>query len=106
MVKTITVKEQKLEKLVRKAQAGASKDAQDWEYGSPAVAQRLIDSGTGWHLEGSCGRQLADYLEQGVCFLPLQPHRDYWGNRIPSRIEIKPGTKGSLELAAEYWGLA
>jgi len=105
MARTITKQEQNTEKAIRAAQEAQSDGAQDWEYHCPAVAQKLIDNGTGWHLEGSCGRQLIQYLEEGVCFLPLQPHRDYWGNRIPSRIEIKPGTKGSLELAASYWGI-
>jgi hypothetical protein len=105
MVKTITKQEQNTEKAIRAAQADASESEQDWDYGCPAVAQKLIDNGTGWHLEGSCGRQLVDYLAQGVCFLPLEPHRDYWGNKIPSRIEVQPGTKGSLELAASYWGV-
>jgi hypothetical protein len=105
MVKTITKQEQDTEKAIRAAQADASESEQDWDYGCPAVAQKLIDNGTGWHLEGSCGRQLLDYLKQGVCFLPKQPHRDYWGNAIPSRDWVKPGTQGSLELAAEYWGI-
>jgi len=27
-------------------------------------------------------------------------HKDYWGNYIPSRDEVVPGTKGSVEYAA------
>jgi hypothetical protein len=38
-------------------------------------------------------------IEAGECMLGEQGHRDYWGNRVPSRYEVEPGTKGSVEYA-------
>ena len=59
--------------------------------------QRLIDSGAAWRLEGSVGRIAMALIEQGLCMLGETGHRDYWGNYIPSRYEVEPGTKGSPE---------
>jgi len=61
--------------------------------------QGLIDSGMAWRLEGSVGRAAMDAIENGECILGEVGHRDYWGNYIPSRHEVEPGTKGSLEYA-------
>lgn len=61
-------------------------------------AQSLINSGLGWHLEGAIGRCLMDFISAGRCCLGHQAHSDYWGNRVPSRDEIKPGTKGSIDF--------
>lgn len=59
--------------------------------------QGLIDSGMAWRLEGTVGRTAMDLIEGGYCTLGPVSHKDYWGNRIPSRTEVKPGTKGSVE---------
>jgi hypothetical protein len=67
--------------------------------------QSLIDSGTVWSLEGSAGRAAMQALESGACFLPLQRSRDYWGNTIPARSDLKPGTKGTLENSARFYNL-
>ena len=61
--------------------------------------QGLIDSGMAWRLEGSVGRAAMDAIENGDCILGEVGHRDYWGNYIPSRHEVEPGTKGSIEYA-------
>jgi hypothetical protein len=63
--------------------------------------QGLIDSGAAWRLEGSVGRAAMAAIEDGLCVLGEVGHRDYWGNYIPSRHEVEPGTKGSLEYALE-----
>lgn len=65
--------------------------------------QEWIESGTCWLLEGHVGRTAMDALRSGACFLPEQRHRDYYGNPIPSRLEVKPGTAGSIELSQNYW---
>ena len=63
--------------------------------------QGLIDSGMAWRLEGSVGREAMAAIEDGVCILGETGHRDYWGNYIPSRYEVVPGTKGSVEYAEQ-----
>ena len=63
--------------------------------------QGLIDSGMAWRLEGSVGRAAMAAIEDGACVLGETGHRDYWGNYIPSRHEVEPGTKGSLEYAEQ-----
>jgi hypothetical protein len=91
---------------------GNDTDASEWFYGhdcdkgdpdGTAALQALIDSGT-WGLEGSVGRAMMDAIEDGRCTLGPAPARDYWGNYIPSRTEVKPGTKGSVEYAARMRG--
>lgn len=67
--------------------------------------QSLIDQGM-WGLEGSVGRAMMRAIESGHCILGPRGTHDYWGNYIPSRFEVKPGTKGSVEYAAriqENW---
>ena len=59
--------------------------------------QRRIDDGSIWQLEGSAGRAAMDAIHSGKCCLGPTGHRDYWGNYVPSRDEVKPGTPGSLE---------
>lgn len=61
--------------------------------------QHLIDSGAAWRMEGSVGRAAMAALEEGLCILGEEGHRDYWGNYVPSRHEVMPGTKGSIEYA-------
>jgi hypothetical protein len=65
--------------------------------------QDLIDSGLAWKLEGSVGRSAMDCLRSGACMLPLQVHYDAYGNRIPSRHEIVPGSTGSFKLSQQFW---
>ena len=57
--------------------------------------QRAINSGM-WSLEGSYGRAMMDAITLGRCLLGPNAARDYWGNLIPSRDDVKEGTKGSI----------
>lgn len=66
--------------------------------------QQLINSGTVWSLQGSYGRGAMDALESGFVMLGKEPAHDYYGNRIPSRSEVKDGTKGSRALVVENHG--
>ena len=59
--------------------------------------QKIIDDGSVWKMEGSMGRQAMYYIEMGFCLLGEVAHFDYWGNKVPSRYEVKAGTKGSVE---------
>lgn len=63
--------------------------------------QRLVNSGDAWRLEGSVGRAAMRLIEAGQVMLGQEGHRDYWGNYVPSRSEVKEGTKGSFEYVAE-----
>lgn len=67
-----------------------------------AIYQALVDSGDAWRLEGSVGRTAMDMIEKGLIMLGEQGHRDFWGNYVPSRTEVEPGTKGSPEFVALY----
>ena len=62
-----------------------------------ACYQALVTSGDAWRLEGSVGRAAMGLIEEGRIMLGEQGHRDYWGNYVPSRHEVEPGTKGSRE---------
>jgi hypothetical protein len=97
MAKKSKAAEKTPEQLVREAQAEAGDDV--------VQMQSWIDSGTVWHLEGSMGREAMRLLEVGVCFLPEERHRDYWGNTVPARTDLQPGTKGTLENAVSHFGL-
>lgn len=66
--------------------------------------QALINSGTVWGLQGSYGRSAMDALESGFVMLGKNPTSDYYGNRIPSRDEVKEGTKGSRQLVVQEHG--
>lgn len=59
--------------------------------------QSLVDSGAAWRLEGSVGRAAMAAIEAGAIMLGPVGHRDYWGNYVPSRHEVEPGTMGSPE---------
>lgn len=61
--------------------------------------QGLIDTGNAWRLEGSVGRHCMDAIENGDAVLGPVAHVDYWGNRVPSRTDVVPGTLGSIEYA-------
>lgn len=91
-----------LEKAIREAQG---KPSQSWNYEQIATLQSLIDSGEVWHLEGAAGRTAMRALESGACFLPLQRSSDHWGNVVPARSDLKPGTKGTLENSARFYNL-
>jgi len=65
--------------------------------------QLQINSGLVWHMEGSAGRAASELLSRGACMLPLARHNDFYGNRIPSRKDIKQGTKGSYRNTQDFW---
>lgn len=65
--------------------------------------QRAINSGA-WALQGSYGRAMMDAIKSGYCLLGSERAKDYWGNFIPSRDDVKQGTKGSYEFVAEAMG--
>jgi len=61
--------------------------------------QQLIDDGMAWKMEGSVGREAMRLIDIGACILGEEDHFDYWGNHVPSRTQVKAGTKGSIEYA-------
>ena len=61
--------------------------------------QAGIDSGQVWLMEGAAGREAMSYIEAGLCTLGEEAHTDFYGNRVPSKTEVKPDTKGSPEYA-------
>jgi len=65
--------------------------------------QEMINSGQVWKMEGSMGREAMVMLEMGACMLPKTPHRDYYGNRVPSRYDLKAGTKGTFKNSVNYF---
>ena len=69
-----------------------------------ALLQKAINTGTGWELQGSYGRSMMQALESGHCMLGHVPGEDAFGNRIPSRSEIKEGTKGSRQYVVDRHG--
>lgn len=56
--------------------------------------QRAINSGM-WGLQGSYGRAMMDAITSGLCMLGTSSAKDYYGSYIPSRDQVKDGTKGS-----------
>lgn len=66
--------------------------------------QVAINAGTAWKFQGSVGRSMMDAITAGKCLLGKDSAADYWGNYIPSRDEVKAGTKGSFEYVAEKMG--
>jgi hypothetical protein len=82
------------EKFIRDRQA----DFQD-----VSKMQELIDEGIAWSMEGAIGREAMSGLESGKYFLPNESHKDYYGNHIPSREQVKEGTKGSLSNSYDFY---
>ena len=60
--------------------------------------QRMISAGV-WGLEGHTGRTMDAFIEAGLCVLGPTSARTYWGSFIPSRSQVKSGTKGSIAYA-------
>jgi hypothetical protein len=67
--------------------------------------QRAINGGM-WSLQGSYGRAMMEAIEAGQCMLGQRSAVDYWRHRIPSRTEVKKGTKGSRAFVAHTKGEA
>jgi hypothetical protein len=68
------------------------------------VLQALIDSGLAWTLEGSVGRACMACIEAGDCLLGEVSTVGYYGQRIPSRYDVEPGSLGSVEYAEAQEG--
>ena len=66
--------------------------------------QRAINSGM-WSMQGSYGRAMMQAINDGKCLLGLKPASDYWGNVIPSRLQVKEYTKGSWDYVKEHSGM-
>ena len=64
--------------------------------------QRAINSGM-WGLQGSYGRAMMAAIEEGYCMLGHKDTHDYWGKHIPSRHQVKAGTKGSFDYVAKAY---
>ena len=65
--------------------------------------QDLINSGEAWLMDGKTGRRAMSLLSIGACYLPLVDYEDYWGNVIPGRTKVKPGSTGSLKNSKQFW---
>lgn len=72
------------------------------QYGLTSL-QEMINNGEVWKREGSVGRAAMSALESGACMLPEEEHQDYYGSTVPSRTNLKAGTKGTLENSQEFW---
>jgi hypothetical protein len=66
--------------------------------------QELINTGACWTMNGDTGRTAMRLIEDGYCILGEVGHRDYWGNYVPSRTEVAPGSKGTIEYAEKLSG--
>ena len=66
--------------------------------------QRAIN-GALWSLQGSYGRSMMFAIEAGHCLLGRKGCSDYYGNYIPSRDEVKSGTKGSFDYVVDRMGV-
>jgi len=64
-----------------------------------AAMQWMIDTGQVWRTSGDLGRCAMGLIEAGDCVLGTVGHLDAYGNYVPSRFEVQPGTKGSVEYA-------
>ena len=80
---------------------GADNECSELEY--YASIQKAINSGM-WGLQGSYGRAMMDAISSGYCILGKTGARDYYGNYIPSRDEVKEGTKGSISFVEQRMG--
>lgn len=69
--------------------------ASDEEIHDVKEIQNRINNGRVWSFDGAAGRQAIDLLGSGVCELGEKGHKDFWGNYVPSRHEVKPGTMGA-----------
>ena len=65
--------------------------------------QAAINGGA-WALQGSYGRAMMDAIKSGQCLLGRESCRDYWGNAIPGRDDVKAGTAGSYDFVIKTMG--
>jgi hypothetical protein len=62
--------------------------------------QEMINDGSVWRLQGSYIRTAFDLVDSGRCMLGEVGHDDYFGDYVPSRYEVRPGSPGSAEFVA------
>lgn len=74
------------------------------EKATAKMMQGMVNSGMAWRMQGSYGRAAMRAIEAGQIMLGKDGHRDYWGNYVPGRKEVKAGTKGSFGYVAEAMG--
>jgi hypothetical protein len=65
--------------------------------------QELINSGHAWTLEGSVGRDCDATLVSGACMLPKTSKANAYGGSVPSRDDLKKGTKGTFQNSVRFW---
>ncbi len=65
--------------------------------------QRIINSGM-WAMQSGHGRTMLIAIQEGLCLLGKAGSRDPFGNYIPSRDEVKEGTKGSISYVKNLMG--
>jgi hypothetical protein len=54
-------------------------------------------------MEGSYGREASALLESGACMLPTTSKVDAYGFIVPSRYDLKAGTKGTYLNSKNFW---
>ena len=64
-----------------------------------AAMQRAINSGA-WNFPGQYGRAMMAAIESGACLLGRSSQTDAYGNTVPGRDDVQPGTKGSPAYVA------
>ena len=69
------------------------------------LMQSAVNSGMAWRLQGSYGREAMRLIEDGSVMLGEKGNYDFYGNYVPSRYEVKPGTKGSPEYHQRWLDL-
>lgn len=85
-------------------------DAQTLEQGDTSpektalLLQKAINDGSGWRLQGAYGRAMMQALEDGICMLGKSMTYDALGQEIPSRDQVKEGTKGSRQYVVAKTG--
>lgn len=83
--------------------AGLSLDEPGSELDYYLSVQRAINNGM-WSMEGSYGRAMMAAINSGHCLLGPTAFRDYYGSPIPSRDDVKEGTKGSISFVEAAMG--
>tara|TARA_R110002050_G_scaffold150400_7_gene277130 strand:- start:2889 stop:3206 length:318 start_codon:yes stop_codon:yes gene_type:complete len=65
--------------------------------------QDLIDSGEAWKIGGEITKDCKNAINSGACFLAYKSYHLNIFNSIPSRYQVKRGSKGSVEASKKYW---
>lgn len=65
--------------------------------------QALINTGEVWHMEREMGIKAVQAMRMGACMLPKERSLDALGNIVPSRLELRPYSMGTLQRCQEFW---